>query len=798
MPAKRPGLTGDLRDMAAPTQTCRRVFILLSLQLILVAPWQGETSARALNFTRQDFPPDFVFGAGTSAYQYEGATNEDGRSPSIWDTFTHQGKMPDKSTGDLGADGYRKYKEDVKLMSDTGLEAYRFSISWSRLIPRGRGPINPKGLEYYNNLINELVKLGIEIHVTLYQLDFPQILEDEYQGWLSPRVVEDFTAYADACFREFGDRVRHWTTMDEPAVAAIGGYDSGTFAPGRCSKPFGGDDGCPAGNSTVEPYVAVHNSILAHASAVKLYRDKYKATQQGVVGMNVYTYWCYRFSPSPADTAAAQRTLDFMIGWTLDPLVYGDYPKTMKEKVGSRLPLFTEEQSAMICGATDFISVNHYTSVYISDRSDGAGTGRPHDVYDDMSVTFRSTRDGTPTPTGLQCLLEYLSDTYKNIPVYVQENGLAQDSKESIYDQKRVDFLTGYIGSTLGALRNGANVKGYFVWSFLDLYEFLAGYGLRYGFYHVDFQDAELPRKPKLSAQWYSKFLRSDVGMNPLQLRVHLGFEYQGIKDPSRMAKDVPSNEDIMRRVSRLFTGVHSEPYISRLFSSDNPPNPADLERLRSEPPVLAVEELAEDPPAENAAEDAAASPTHAQRVATRKRRAAAVVETSTSRQTPGANEDPEPLRQRVVEDTGERSSASVQSPPATTKPASTSPKIKIAPRGLAVPKVLPLRKASRKKETPGLAGSGSAQAGASVSSLPMEPVAASTATPPVVEDAPRASRGKDPDCPGAAPGTQAPGTTSEPATEEVTQTVQATDTTTGHDIDPRIQGPTCMSEMVA
>ncbi|PAN19955.1 hypothetical protein PAHAL_3G310400 [Panicum hallii] len=365
------------------------VFVLLCLQLILVAPWQGETSARALNFTRQDFPPDFIFGAGTSAYQYEGATDEDGRSPSIWDTFTHEGRMPDTSTGDLGSDGYHKYKEDVKLMSDTGLEAYRFSISWSMLIPRGRGPINPKGLEYYNNLINELVKLGIEIHVILYQLDFPQILEDEYQGWLSPRVVEDFTAYADACFREFGDRVRHWTTMDEPAIAAVGGYDSGTLAPGRCSKPFGRDDDCPAGNSTVEPYVAAHNSILAHASAVKLYRDKYQATQQGVVGMNVYTHWCYRFSPSPADTAAVQRTLDFVIGWTLDPLVYGDYPKTMKEKVGSRLPLFTEEQSAMIRGATDFITVNHYTSVYISDRSDSAETGRPLDVYGDMSVAFR-------------------------------------------------------------------------------------------------------------------------------------------------------------------------------------------------------------------------------------------------------------------------------------------------------------------------------------------------------------------------------------------------------------------------
>ncbi|KAL5203349.1 hypothetical protein ABZP36_014301 [Zizania latifolia] len=413
--------TGSLRDVS---------LLILLLLLLLVAPWRSEAAAAAakaagLSFTRQDFPRDFVFGSGTSAYQYEGAVDEDGRTPSVWDTFTHAGKMPDKSTGDRAADGYHKYKEDVKLMSDTGLEAYRFSISWSRLIPRGKGPVNPKGLEYYNNLINELVKRGIEVHVTLYHLDFPQDLEDEYHGWLSPRVVEDFTAFADVCFREFGDQVTHWTTLDEPNVMSIAAYDDGMFPPSRCSAPFGTN--CTAGNSTVEPYVTAHNSILAHASVVRLYRDKYQATQKGVVGINVYSIWEYPFSSSSADIAATQRALDFIVGWILDPLVYGDYPEIMKKQAGSRIPSFSKEQSEFIRGSTDFI-------------------------------------------------------------------GFGQFINDSVNDLERVEYLSVYIASTLAALRNGVNVKGYFVWAFIDVFELLAGYNMRFGLHYVDVDDPMLPR----------------------------------------------------------------------------------------------------------------------------------------------------------------------------------------------------------------------------------------------------------------------------------------------------------------
>ncbi|TVU19029.1 hypothetical protein EJB05_35154, partial [Eragrostis curvula] len=495
------------------------------LLFVLVTPWQvGTASQAALNFTRRDFPRDFVFGASTSAYQVEFLhTTHD----------FHACRMPDNSSGDLGVDGYHKYKdglgtlrifqEDVELMSDTGPEAYRFSISWSRLIPRGRGPVNPKGLEYYNNVINELVKREIEIHVTLNHLDFPQVLEDEYHGWLSSRVVDDFTAYADVCFREFGDRVKHWTTTDEPNAVAGAGYDSGSFPPGRCSAPFGLH--CTVGNSTVEPYIVAHNIILAHASAAKLYRDKYKDAQKGVVGINVYTVWGKAFSPSPADMAAVQRSFDFSFGWIINPFVFGDYPETMKTIVGSRLPSFSKEQSAMVRGSADFIGVNHYTSAFVSDGSNSSRNGL-RDLYADTSVLYRFSRDDTPKnkfvskptmpvdPQGLQSLLEYLRDTYANVPVYVHENGYPQLSNESICDHKRVEYLSRYIGSTLAAVRNGANVKGYFVWSFMDVYEFLRSYSMRYGLHHVDFLEPEMPLRPKLSAQWYSKFLRNEVGIN--------------------------------------------------------------------------------------------------------------------------------------------------------------------------------------------------------------------------------------------------------------------------------------------
>ncbi|KAL5983751.1 Cyanidin 3-O-glucoside 7-O-glucosyltransferase (acyl-glucose) [Asimina triloba] len=452
-----------------------------------------------------DFPPDFILGAGTSAYQVEGAIAEDGKSPSIWDTFAHAGNVVDKSNADVSVDQYHKYKEDVKLMSDVGLDAYRFSISWPRLIPNGRGVVNPKGLQYYNNLINELIQHDIQPLATLYQFDLPQILEDEYGGWLSPEIVVDFTAYADVCFREFGDRVGHWTTINQPNIMAISSYDNGFFPPRRCTVGFGFN--CTGGNSSVEPYIAAHHTLLAHASAAALYRQNYQAKQKGLIGMNFYGMWFIPFSNSTADVQATQRVLDFYNGWILNPLVFGDYPEIMRKNAGSRLPSFTKSESQRVKGSYDFIGLNHYITGYAQDDPDGPKR-KIKDFDADIDWNQIVPTSTPTTPFGLQALLEYLKDRYGNPPVYIQENGKGLPFNETLNDTARVEYISGYINATLNAIRNGANVKGYIMWSFLDVFEFLSGYLQRYGLYHVDFEDEALTRQPKLSARWYSNLLK--------------------------------------------------------------------------------------------------------------------------------------------------------------------------------------------------------------------------------------------------------------------------------------------------
>ncbi|PWA88948.1 glycoside hydrolase family 1 [Artemisia annua] len=460
---------------------------------------------------RDDFPAEFVFGSGTSAYQVEGAVLEDGRTLSIWDTFAHSGNY-NGANGDVACDGYHKYKEDVQLMVDTGLEAFRFSISWSRLIPNGRGSINEKGLQYYNDFINELIRHGIQPHVTLHHIDLPQVLEDEYEGWISKKAVEDFVAYADVCFRKFGDRVKHWTTFNEVNVFILGGYDVGFLPPGRCSSPFGIIN-CTRGDSTSEPYIAAHNLLLAHASAVTLYREKYKAMQHGFVGINLYSYWFEPYTSTIEDVKAAQRANDFFLGWFLNPLVHGDYPEIMKRNAGNRIPSFTKLDSELIKGSFDFIGINHYDKFYVKNNPNSLDM-YIRDLVADMAVTLISNISAiTPTqfdvdPLSLQKLLNYLKEEYGNPPIYIHENGQVQPRNGTLMDTPRVEYLHAYIGALLESLRNGSNTKGYFVWSFMDLFELLGGYNTGYGLYYVDLDDKDLTRYPKLSAHWYTNFLK--------------------------------------------------------------------------------------------------------------------------------------------------------------------------------------------------------------------------------------------------------------------------------------------------
>ncbi|RWW17681.1 hypothetical protein GW17_00018378 [Ensete ventricosum] len=257
------------------------------------------------------------------------------------------------------------WQEDVKLMHDMGFDAYRFSISWSRVIPNGRGTVNPQGLRYYNDLIDELKRYGIEPHVTLYHFDLPQALEDD----------------------EFGDRVKYWITINEPNVDPILGHDFGIFAPGRCSYPFGLN--CTEGNSSTEPYIAAHNLLLSHASAASLYKEKYQVKQGGYIGITLLALWYEPFTDLAEDVAAAKRAMDFQVGWFVDPLVHGTYPSVMREFVGSRLPSFEPEESKMLRGSFDFIGLNHYVAVFLEAATD-APVESGGEYYIDMSVRIAS------------------------------------------------------------------------------------------------------------------------------------------------------------------------------------------------------------------------------------------------------------------------------------------------------------------------------------------------------------------------------------------------------------------------
>ncbi|KAI3449486.1 hypothetical protein Pfo_006151 [Paulownia fortunei] len=480
-------------------------------KIFLLLHWATATLG-VDHYTGADFPADFFFGSGTAAPQYEGAAFEEGRTPSIWDTFAHSGRTKG-GNGDVACDGYHKYKEDIRLMVDTGLEAFRISISWSRLIPNGRGPINAKGLQYYDNLINELISNGIQPHVTLYHLDLPQALEDEYGGWLNRKIVKDFVEFADVCFKEFGDRVLHWTTLNEVNVAALGGYDEGIIAPGRCSVR----SICAKGDSTTEPYTAVHNMLLAHSATAKLYKEKYKATQNGKVGLNIYILGLVPYTNSTEDVMAAQRAKDFYIGWVINPLIFGDYPDIVKKHAQTRIPAFTKDESEQIKGSLDFIGVNHYLTVFIKD--DPSMKRDINDFYADMAAEIIFERGDAPAyeypvmPWGLKGVLEYLKQVYGNPPVYIQENGQMTRRNGTLNDTSRVEYLQAYIGSVLDAVRNGSNTKGYFVWTFLDCLELLDGYGTSFGLYYVDLDDKELRRYQKLSARWYSNFLKGKSTM---------------------------------------------------------------------------------------------------------------------------------------------------------------------------------------------------------------------------------------------------------------------------------------------
>ena len=454
------------------------------------------------------FPADFVWGTATSSYQIEGAKFENGKGPSIWDAFCDiPGKVARGDTGAVACDHFHLYKEDIQLMKEMGVNAYRFSISWPRIMPTGKGEVNEAGIKFYSDLIDELLEAGITPWITLYHWDLPLALQLEDDGWLGARIVDYFAEYAKICFERFGDRVKHWITLNEPWVVAILGYGQGVFAPGRISNS--------------EPYLAGHHLILAHAKAVSIYRDQF-VHQQGTIGITNNCDWREPLTDSKEDQEAAERALEFFLAWFADPVYKGDYPQSMKDRLQDRLPTFTDSEKSMIIDSSDFFGLNHYTTMFAAQAKGNLKEGSVYGnggISEDQDVDLSQDPDWPLTsmswavvPWGCQKLLEWISNRYDHPPIYITENGCAYDDiveHGEVNDQRRVDFYQGYLSACLEAMEHGVNLKGYFAWSFMDNFEWASGYEKRFGLHFVDFDSLE--RIPKQSAKWYKEVIASGI-----------------------------------------------------------------------------------------------------------------------------------------------------------------------------------------------------------------------------------------------------------------------------------------------
>jgi beta-galactosidase len=454
------------------------------------------------------FPKEFVWGTSTSAYQIEGAWNKDGKGPSVWDAFCLiPGKIVNNDSGQVACDHYHRFREDIQLMKEMGLKTYRFSISWSRVMPTGREKVNLKGINFYSQLIDELLANDIEPWAALSHFDLPLALQFEKDGWLNSEIQDCFADFAKVCFENFGDRVKHWITFNEAWVVATLSHGKGMFAPGRSSDK--------------ETCLAAHNMLLAHAKAYRLYDKEFRPSQKGFLGITNNGDWREPLTDSPEDRAAAQKALEYYFGWFTDPVFFGRYPDSMRQGLKEILPEFTPAEQKLIKGTTDFVGLNHYTTFLAADAY--GNTEKPFE-YANHAFPFQQavnlsvdpdweiTEMGWPiVPEGLYKLLKWIDDRYSRPIIYITENGGAfHDELEAgkVDDQSRLDYLEGYISASHKALQEGVNIKGYFVWSFMDNFEWALGYGKRFGLHYVDFKTLE--RIPKKSAGWFKDVIRDN------------------------------------------------------------------------------------------------------------------------------------------------------------------------------------------------------------------------------------------------------------------------------------------------
>jgi beta-glucosidase len=438
------------------------------------------------------FPQNFLWGAATSAYQIEGSPLDDGAGPSIWHRFAHTpGTIRDGGTGDVACDHYRRFREDVALMRELGLNAYRFSVAWARVVPEGTGAVNSRGLDHYERLVDELLANGIQPMATLYHWDLPASLDDR-GGWLNPDMAQWFAEYSRAVFRRLDDRVRLWATINEPWVVVDGGYLHGVLAPGH--------------RSPYEAPRASHNLLRAHAASVAAYR----AEGRHQIGLVVNVEPKYPASPRAEDVAATQRADAYMNRQYLDAALQGRYPEELPEIFRDAWPGWSPEEVRALRAPGDFIGVNYYTRC--GTRADPESW--PLEFADVREGGARHTETGWEVyARGLEDTLSWVKQRYGDVPLYVTENGAAfpdppQAPAGGVEDPLRVDYLREHLRALRDALADGCDVRGYFVWSLLDNLEWAHGFSKRFGIVHVDF--ASQRRTPKTSARFYASVIASN------------------------------------------------------------------------------------------------------------------------------------------------------------------------------------------------------------------------------------------------------------------------------------------------
>jgi beta-glucosidase len=458
-----------------------------------------------LNPQTLQFPSDFLWGTATSSYQIEGAVAQDGRTPSIWDTFCQQpGRVLNGDTGEIACASYERVEEDVALLKNLGAKAYRFSISWSRVLPQGRGPLNPLGVAYYQKLVRLLREAGIAPMVTLYHWDLPQCLQDE-GGWLQRSTAHAFADYAQAMYEALGSDVPFWFTINEPWCVSLLSHAIGEHAPGE--------------QNLQNAITVAHHVLMGHGLAVQRFRaGKFK----GQIGMAPNVEWREPFSQHADDVAACERGIDWFNRWFLDPIFKGRYPQNMLERyaqLGVRPPIEAGDME-LISQRPDMLGINYYTGSYSRAGNEDlqAAIGKDSktqlaaltNVVGVDSHQFKRTDIGWGIfPEGFYKVLLWLRDEYNNPAIFITENGACDntvpDASGVVNDEIRTNYYRQHVAALHRAMQSGCNIRGYMAWSLLDNFEWAWGFSKRFGLVYVDF--ASLKRIPKASYAWYQALI---------------------------------------------------------------------------------------------------------------------------------------------------------------------------------------------------------------------------------------------------------------------------------------------------